>query len=115
SLPLFGRRLAWQRLRHYGKARHEVILSDGDEALERVRETEFPQTLWLLDRWHIARAAGDFVAGDQWEYRRIMTPIWKAQSEAVLEALRTSPLQYSRGEAFHTPLWLYPGQPRRHR
>jgi hypothetical protein len=102
SLPLFGRRLAWQRLRHYGKARHEVILSDGDEALERVREAEFGQALWLLDRWHIARAARDLVAGDEPEYRRIMTPVWKAESEAVLEALRTSPLQQSRPEAFHT-------------
>jgi hypothetical protein len=102
SLPLFGRRLAWQRLRHYGKAPHEVILSDGDENLERVREAEFPQALWLLDRWHIARATHDFVAGDQREYRRIMTPVWKADSEAVLEALRTSPLQQSRREAFHT-------------
>jgi hypothetical protein len=102
SLPLFGRRLAWQRLRHFGKAPHEVILSDGDEALERVREAEFPQAVWLLDRWHIARAARDFVAGDQDEYRRIMTPVWKADSEGVLEALRKSPLQQSRGEAFHT-------------
>lgn len=102
GLPLFGRRLAWQRLRHYGKARHEVILSDGDEGMKRVREAEFGQALWLLDRWHIARAARDFVAGDEREYRRIMTPVWKAKSEAVLEALRTSPLQQSRGEAFHT-------------
>ena len=102
SLPLFGRRLAWQRLRHDGKAPHEVILSDGDEGLERVREAEFPQALWLLDRWHIARAARDFVAGDEREYRRIMTPVWKAQSEAVLEALRTSPLQQTRPLQFHT-------------
>jgi hypothetical protein len=102
SLPLFGRRLAWQRLRHYGKARHEVILSDGDEGLERVREAEFPQALWLLDRWHIARAARDFVAGEEGEYRRIMTPVWKADSEAVLAVLRTSPLQQNRGAAFHT-------------
>jgi hypothetical protein len=67
-----------------------------------VREAEFPQALWLLDRWHIARAARDFVAGDEGEYRRIMTPVWKADSEAVLEVLRTSPLQQNRGEAFHT-------------
>ena len=33
-LALFGRRLAWQRLRHYSKAKSEVILSDGDEGLE---------------------------------------------------------------------------------
>lgn len=102
SLALFGRRLAWQRLRHYGKAGHEVILSDGDEGLERVREAEFPEALWLLDRWHIARAMRDFVAGDQGEYRRLMRPVWKAQSEEVLEALRTSPLQQTRPEQFRT-------------
>ena len=49
SLALFGRRLAWQRLRHYPKAGHEVVVSDGDEGLERVREAEFPQAVWLLD------------------------------------------------------------------
>lgn len=102
NLALFGRRLAWQRLRHYGKAEHEVILSDGDEGLERVREAEFPQALWLLDRWHIARAVRDFVAGDDYQYRRIMTPVWSAQSEAVLETLRRSPLRESRSEHFQT-------------
>jgi Uncharacterised protein family (UPF0236) len=102
SLSLFGRRLAWQRLRHYSKAHHEIILSDGDEGLERVREVEFPQALWLLDRWHIARATRDFAAGDEGEYRRIMSPVWKADSEAVLETLRSSPLRESRPEQFYT-------------
>lgn len=101
SLSLFGRRVAWQRLRHYGKAGHEVILSDGDEGLERVREAEFPQAIWLLDRWHIARAVRDFVGGEQSEYRRIMQPVWKSDSEGVLEALRTSPLRETRREQFH--------------
>jgi Uncharacterised protein family (UPF0236) len=102
SLSLFGRRLAWQRLRHYGKAQHEIILSDGDEGLERVRETEFPQALWLLDRWHIARATRDFAAGNQDEYRRLMRSLWKADSEAMLETLRRSPLRESRPEPFCT-------------
>lgn len=106
SLSLFGRRLAWQRLRHYGAARHEVILSDGDEGLERVREAEFPRALWLLDRWHIARAVRDFVAGDQAQYRRIMTPVWQADSEAVLEALRSSPWREARPREF-TQLFGY--------
>jgi hypothetical protein len=30
-LALFGRRLAWQRLRHCGQTKCEVILSNGDE------------------------------------------------------------------------------------
>jgi hypothetical protein len=101
SLSLFGRRLAWQRLRHYGAAPQEVILSDGDEGLERMREAEFPQAVWLLDRWHIARAVRDFVANDQREYHRLMRPVWQANSESVLETLRTSlrresrPLEFS--------------------
>src|SRR5438128_3442680 len=102
SIALFGRRLAWQRLRHYAKARHEVILSDGDEGLEWVREREFPQAVWLLDRWHIARSVRELVGNDESQYRRVMRPVWKADSEALLEALRESSLQQSRPEQFHT-------------
>jgi hypothetical protein len=54
SMALFGCRLAWQRLRHYHKAHQHVLLSDGDEGLQWVREREFPHSTWLLDRWHIA-------------------------------------------------------------
>ena len=102
SIALFGRRLAWQRLRHYEGARHEVILSDGDEGLQWVREREFPQAVWLLDRWHIARSVRELVGNDRSQYQRIMRPVWKADSEAVLEALRESSLQQSRPEQFHT-------------
>jgi Uncharacterised protein family (UPF0236) len=102
SIALFGRRLAWQRLRYYPTARHEVLLSDGDEGLEWVRQREFPQAVWLLDRWHIARSVRELVGNDESQYQRIMSPVWKADSEAVLEALRSSPLQQSRPEHFHT-------------
>ena len=101
SIALFGRRLAWQRLRHYAGARHEVILSDGDEGLEWMREREFPRAVWLLDRWHIARSVRELVGNDQSQYQRLMRPVWQANSEAVLEALRESPLQHSRPETFH--------------
>jgi hypothetical protein len=40
----------------------------------------------------------DFVTGKQEEYRRIMDAVWQSDSEAVLEALRTSE---SRPEQFH--------------
>lgn len=89
-MAVFGRQVAWQRLRHYGKAGHEVILSDGDEALERMREAEFPQATWLLDRWHLARAVRDFVGPDAVEYRRLMGGVWKSDSEALLAALASS-------------------------
>lgn len=101
-LPLLGRRLAWQRLRHYGKAQCEVILSDGDEGLERVRENEFSHATWLLDRWHIARAVRDLVGTDQTAYRQLMRPVWQSDSEALLRALAASPLGESRPEQFHT-------------
>jgi hypothetical protein len=102
SIALFGRRVAWQRLRHFPKARQEILLSDGDEGLEWVREREFPQAIWLLDRWHIARAVRELVGNEQSEYRRIMQPVWEANSEGVLGALRQSPWQQSRPEQFHT-------------
>ena len=96
GLPIFGRRLAWQRMRHFAKAVPQVILSDGDQALEWVREREFPQTPWLLDRWHIAQNVRTLVCEDQHEHRRIMAAVWKADSEAVLEALRSSPYHETR-------------------
>jgi len=54
-LSIFGRRLAWQRMRHFQAGFLEVLLSDGDEGLKWVREREFAQSHWLLDRWHIAQ------------------------------------------------------------
>src|SRR5262249_723555 len=101
SMALFGRRLACQGLRHFGAARHHVLLSDGDEGLEWVREREFPSSTWLLDRWHISRAVRELVGSDQEQYRSIMRAVWRADSEAVLQALAESPLQQSRPEQFH--------------
>jgi hypothetical protein len=102
SIALFGRRLAWQRLRHFPKTRHEIVLSDGDEGLKWVREREFPQATWVLDRWHIARAVRELVGNDESQYQRMMRPVWKADSEALLAALRESPLRENRSEQFHT-------------
>lgn len=101
-LSIFGRRLAWQRSRHFQERAPEVVLSDGDEGLKWVREREFAQAHWLLERWHIARNVRGFVGQDQAEHRRIMKPVWKADSEAVLEALRTSPYRQSCPAQFHT-------------
>ena len=78
-----------------------MILSDGDEGLERVHEAEFPQALWLLDRWHISQAMRDLTPDDEAHYRRLMQSVWQADSEAVLEALRQSPLRESRPQPFH--------------
>ena len=92
SLSIFGRRLAWQRMRHFQPGFLEVLLSDGDEGLKWVREREFAQSHWLLDRWHIAQNVRTLVCDDEREHRRIMAAVWKSDSEAVLEALRAGPL-----------------------
>ena len=98
-LAVFGKQFQREALRRYQPRRH-VILSDGDEGLERLREAHFPQALWLLDRWHIAQAVRGFVAHHQTEYRRIMAAIWRADSEAALQALRASPLRHRRPKEF---------------
>jgi hypothetical protein len=100
-LSVFGRRLAWQRERHFEHRAPQVVLSDGDEGLKWVREREFAQAHWLLDRWHIAQKVRGFVGEDQAEHRRIMRAVWKADSEAVLEALGTSPYRQNSSEQFN--------------
>ena len=78
-----------------------MILSDGDEGLEWVREREFPHATWVLDRWHIAQNVRTLCCDDQHEHRRIMGAVWRADSEAVLEALRTSPYRQTRPLEFN--------------
>ncbi len=89
SVGLFGTRLRRQRDRHYGSAPAlTVVVSDGDEGLERLREQEFGEAVWLLDRWHVAKRVREFVGADQAAYQRIMRAVYASDSEAVLEALR---------------------------
>ena len=94
ALSIFGRRLAWQRMRHFQSGAFEVLLSDGDEGLKWVRQREFAQSQWLLDRWHIAQNVRTLVGDDEREQRRIMAAVWKSDSEALLEALRTSAVSH---------------------
>lgn len=100
-LSIFGRRLAWQRMRHFQPGFIEVLLSDGEEGLKWVREREFAQSQWLLDRWHIAQNVRTLVCDDEREHRRIMAAVWKSDSEAVLGALRTSPYRHTRPLEFN--------------
>jgi len=89
SVGLFGVRLRRQRDRHYGaNPSLSVVLSDGDEGLERMRDAEFGEAMWLLDRWHVAQRVREWVGTDQAAYRRIMAGVYASDSEAVLEALR---------------------------
>ena len=98
-LAIFGRTFQLAGLRRFCPNLH-VLLSDGDEGLEWMREKYFPQATWLLDRWHITQAVRAFVTNDQNEYRRLMAPVWQADSEAVLQALAASPLRQERPKEF---------------
>ena len=100
-ISLFGRRLAWQGLRHFTRSAPQIVLSDGDEGLKWIQEREFSEASWLLDRWHIAQNVRTLVRGDQPEHRRIMAAVWKADSEAVLEALRTSSYRHTQPWEFN--------------
>ena len=77
-----------------------VVLSDGDEGLERLREQHFEASLWLLDRWHVSAAVRELVGPDDVEYRRLMEPLWRSDSEGALAALAASPLRTQRPAAF---------------
>ena len=98
-LAHFGRSFQLLARRRFCPRQH-VLLSDGDEGLEWLREKYFPQATWLLDRWHLSQAVRTFVANDQTEYRRLMAAVWQADSEALLQALRTSPLRNKRPKEF---------------
>jgi hypothetical protein len=91
GIGTFGNMLRKQRDRHYGGGGYlSVMLSDGDEGLKWVREREFPNSVWLLDRWHIAEKVRTYVGNNDIEYARIMRGVYECRSEAVLEAIRTS-------------------------
>lgn len=97
SIGIFGSRLRKQRDRHYGmNPSVAVTLSDGDEGLERMREQEFGDTIWLLDRWHVAENVRSLVGTDQAAYRRVMAGVYASDSEAVLEALRQMAPRYEK-------------------
>jgi len=101
GLGEFGTRLRRHRDRHYpatpGSRSLTVLLSDGDEALKWVREREFPEAVWLLDRWHIGQKVREFVGPNQAAYRAILQAVYAHDSEAALEALR--PLEPAQNDA----------------
>jgi hypothetical protein len=98
-LAVFGHTFQLAGLRRFCPKLH-VLLSDGDEGLEWMREKCFPQATWLLDRWHSTQAMRALVTNHQPEYRRIMATVWQADREALLQALATSPLREERPQEF---------------
>lgn len=100
-LALFGSRFQRLAHQHFAPQCH-LLLSDGDEGLQHLRQTHFPQSPWLLDRWHITQAVRAFTGPDQAEFARLMRPIWAADSDAALQALSQSPLRPQRPKEFQT-------------
>jgi len=97
----FGR-LAQRLFRH---AFH-LLLSQGDQGLQQLRQRLFPQAHWLLDRWHLTQALRAFTGPDQAEFQRLLQPLRQADAQAALEALAQSPLRHLRPKEFQT-LWGY--------
>jgi hypothetical protein len=89
-------RLAWQRIRHFQTGLLEVLLSDGDEGLKWLREREFVQSQWLLDRCYIAQNVRTLVCDDECEHCGIMAAVWKSDGGVVLEAMPTGPYRHPR-------------------
>jgi hypothetical protein len=100
-MALFGRQFQLQAHQRF-LPKYHVLLSDGDEGLERLREKHFPSTPWLLDRWHILQKIRALTGPDHTEFSRLMTPIWNADSQAALAALSTSPYRQGRPKEFNT-------------
>ena len=98
-LATFARKFQLQGA-HRFKPKHHILLSDGDEGIERQRENFFPEAIWLLDRWHIAQQIRAFTGCLHQEFQRIIRPVWKAQSEEALRALAASPLREKRPKEF---------------
>jgi hypothetical protein len=85
----FGPAVRRHRDHHYGFDVDGLVLSDGDEGLERLREKHFPGEPWLLDRWHIDKRL-KAVAGDDGEaLGRMRRALYRADSESLLEELRS--------------------------
>lgn len=84
SKPLLPRLPASARssnaLRHFRPALH-VLPSNGDEDLQRLRESHFPNRPWLLDRWHVAQTIPRLRRAYQDEFWRLMAPIGKPDSK----------------------------------
>lgn len=83
----FGPKARRHRDHHYGFEAKGVILSDGDEGLERLREKHFPGEPWLLDRWHIDKRLKAVAGEDGEALRRMRRALYRADSEGLLKEL----------------------------
>ena len=86
-LNQFAPKLARQRHYHYPQVQKTVVISDGDEGLERMRERHFEQDIWLLDRWHVDDRLKRLLRDHPEALKQARRGLYTANSERILEAL----------------------------
>ena len=86
-LNLFTPNWARQRRYHYPRASRGVVISDGDEGLERMRERHFADDVWLLDRWHVDDRLKTTLRDLPEALGQARRGLYTADSERILEVL----------------------------
>lgn len=92
----FGWMLCVEALRRgYAQAKDKLFLSDGDPKLRALRETHFPDAVFVLDWFHAvehlaecAKAAfGEGTEECTWWYKRMKARLWAGDLDAVIQAI----------------------------
>jgi len=90
---------AWRR--GYERAKEKLFISDGAVALRTLRQTHFPDALFILDWYHAAEHLADAAkaafsedveAYRPW-YEALKDHLWRGEVEAILEALKKESLR----------------------
>lgn len=69
---------------HYGFDVEGIVMSDGDEGLEYMRERVFAGEVWMLDRWHVDKRLKSLCGEDTEALKRMRRALYRANSEALL-------------------------------
>lgn len=80
----FGPAARRYRDHHYGFGVQGIVMSDGDEGLERMREQVFAGEVWLLDRWHVDKRLKSLCGDDTAALSAMRRALYRADSEALL-------------------------------
>jgi hypothetical protein len=80
----FGPAARRYRDHHYGFETQGIVMSDGDEGLERMRERVFAGETWLLDRWHVDKRLKSLCGEDTEALGAMRRALYRADSEALL-------------------------------
>ena len=83
-LARFGPAARRYRDHHYGFDAKGIVMSDGDEGLEWMRERVFAGEVWLLDRWHVDKRLKSLCGENVEALGRMRRALYRADSEALL-------------------------------